>query len=473
MKHKTVVEYGFNSIAIKHPSDAKINALEEVLSYFDGDLHVRKFYSYMEEDGIIYLPAMFRKQVEFIFADAEFVMNPNIIHYEDIEIEAKFPPRNQTQEDGIDFLTHNEPFNNNRSLILPTGTGKTFMSIEAICRLKRKTMILVDTVSLADQWIDELEILTTLERKDMIVLVSSDIKEYLDGPMTESVVIFVHRSLANFSLVELYDLFATLKIGLRIFDEYHVEYKSMIRILSSSDTSFNFFLSATPDRSDYMENKIFKMFREGISIFTRKRVVNHVDLILYEYDQKIEPKVVRRFQISKGFSTMRYANYIAEHEYMFEIYFNMIKVLLELYWGKKIVFTIPNNKLISMVGERLSVLIHDEDYEKIGIFNSTIHKNKRAEQLLKPIILTTDKSFEKSLNVLDMEVLVNLVPFKSQPKSTQLIGRIRDVGSGNVFIDVGDISIPKEHTRRRTTLKKEARKVYRTSHEKMVEHLGR
>jgi superfamily II DNA or RNA helicase len=39
-----------------------------------------------------------------------------------------------------------------RLISLPTGSGKTFVTISAIQELKMKALIIVDKISLAEQW---------------------------------------------------------------------------------------------------------------------------------------------------------------------------------------------------------------------------------------------------------------------------------------------------------------------------------
>lgn len=58
-------------------------------------------------------------------------------------------PRNDLQERAIKFLTEDD--NNHKVLSLNTSAGKTYVTINAISRMKQNSIVLVDTLSLADQ----------------------------------------------------------------------------------------------------------------------------------------------------------------------------------------------------------------------------------------------------------------------------------------------------------------------------------
>jgi hypothetical protein len=99
----------------------------------------------------------------------------------------------------------------------------------------------------------------------------------------------------------------------------------------------------------------------------------------------------------------------------------------------------------------------------VGTFIGEIKKEKRIEELSKLIILTNPSIFDQAIDVSDLEVLINYVPFGSIVKTEQIIGRLRyKEDKSSILIDVTDYGFDeciKQFKIRKRFYKKKAKKI--------------
>lgn len=129
-------------------------------------------------------------------------------------------------------------------ICLPTGTGKTFMGLEAIHKTKNRTLIIVPTINLLHQWrrnvIEGLEI-----SKDKIGIWGGGRQELNEITITtyDSAHIYVKRFQNAFDLI--------------IFDEVHHLPAPTYRVIAEGTiASKRLGLSATPERSDELHRDL-------------------------------------------------------------------------------------------------------------------------------------------------------------------------------------------------------------------------
>ncbi len=123
-------------------------------------------------------------------------------------------------------------------VVLPTGGGKTLIAIAGIYALKERTLVVVPTINLMDQWADKISEFLDYPR-DLIALYGGGEKEI------DEITITTYDSAAlNFRR------FAD-KFGLVVFDEvHHLPAPTYRRVAEGSIASHRLGLSATPERAD-------------------------------------------------------------------------------------------------------------------------------------------------------------------------------------------------------------------------------
>ncbi len=169
--------------------------------------------------------------------------------------------------------------NPNGVVIAPTGFGKTVLGISLITRLRLKTLVIVNRINLAEQWIDKMNQFTDIK----------DIGRLYDGhdDLGHDVDIALIQSLSSYTKID--DII--INYGLIIIDEVHhlasMTYEKMIRRFWANHIIG---LTATLKRSDGLEGIITTMIGP---------IVEEVDSDLKNLD-KILTSRLTGFKLSNG-----------------------------------------------------------------------------------------------------------------------------------------------------------------------------
>ena len=326
---------------------------------------------------------------------------------------------------------------------LPTGSGKTFVTISAIQQLKMKPLIVVDKIALAEQWRDQFLFHTDLKEDDIFILSGSESIEYAQKNNPAKIYIAIHRTLGNMLTDDINSvniLMRKLKIGIRIFDESHVEFKNICNINSFSNVRYTIYLTATPHRSQFAENKLYERVFKNIPYFDGKSLSGdrYHTVVLVKMNSKPDMATQGSVRTRYGFSSAKWARYIEEDGY--DAFYENLDLLLSKFKlierGMKTAIVLPTINLIKKVEHDL---LRDHPEISLGTFIGEMKGDKRTEAREKTFILTNDKMFDKAIDVPGLEILINYVQFASSVKNEQLIGRLRyQPGKIAMMVDVGD-----------------------------------
>ncbi len=160
-------------------------------------------------------------------------------------------------------------------IVLPTAAGKTVIALKAIEKLKQKTIIIVPTKNLLYQWIEYLAKYTSLSR-DSIGQLGDQIKEIKEITVTtyDSARLNLNQLRKNFNFV--------------ILDEaHHAGAKETIKVLEGLPSAYRLGLTATPDRSDKGEERLYKLIGKPI------KVASVTDLSEKGYVAEYEQKTIK------------------------------------------------------------------------------------------------------------------------------------------------------------------------------------
>jgi Type III restriction enzyme, res subunit len=452
-----MIEIRPSSIVIHDYEQGECTKLERSLSLWNPNFFRVDWSAMLEEDDKLIIPggynldslkAMFpnrkvvdvRKRVAFPARPCKFKVNGQ--------------PRDIRQQNALSFLEASTPYfsyaagRTQKLLCLETGGGKTFVAILYASKFNKVPIVIVDQETLITQWKNEFLKLTNLEEEDIgIVLGIDSIRKLTKNKATHKVYIASHRTLASYGkdnpwLIQ--RLFNKLGIGLKIFDEAHIEWKNIFTIDSVTDTEMTLYLTATPGRSNQLEDIIYQNMFEGIAQYgiehKYKEEKNYHKVVYVNYNT--HPTTTQEINMSNryGFNVNGWCDYILEEKY--DQFVIMIQSLIDMvYNGKKdakvavVVHTLP---MVTQVIESLQAIYPDK---RIGDFSTNVkNKTARMEELNADIIVTTDKSFDKAVNVMDLVGLINTVPMSSGIKIEQMIGRLRYVkGKPCLFFDTTDV----------------------------------
>jgi hypothetical protein len=435
-----MIEVTPSYIAVKGYKKEK-EGLERFLTVFDTVYFQASFEGFIKYKDILILPRGIDPQIlkkYFPYKDIKRKKVKEVNKLKGVELNEEFKPRDAKQVEAIDFLNGKD--NTQKILALRTGDGKTYCSIHYFTTNNLIPLITVDQLSTMKQWRDEIIKFTNLEEENIFFIAGKDtIKELEENEVDNNrVYVASHRTISNLiqkDPIRFFKLIKKLNIGVKIYDEAHVEWENILRMDSFSNVKYNIYLTATPSRSNYKENRVYQRMFESVPKYGLKSKYDNAynKILMVEYDTEPGSKRESKMKTGYGFSTNKYSDYIENEKY--DYFLEIIVKLVKKMGDRKVAIIVHKNSLLLKLAESLS----DEFSEKeVGTFSSVISDiEERKKELDKDIIVSTDKSFDKAIDVENLEGLINTVPMSSETKTEQLIGRLRE--NDSIFIDMTDV----------------------------------
>lgn len=364
----------------------------------------------------------------------------------------KYKPKDDKQYEAINFMlglgSYSYTKNYSQQLIaLDTGAGKTYLGIAYMAFMNEKAIIITSSNDWLNQWKVRITEHTNLLPKDILFIQGSNLinnllsKSQKDIADRYSIYLVTHATLLSYAKENGWNsintLFTHLGIGVKIFDEAHLNFENMYNIDYSSNVHKTLYLTATPGRGDKKENNIFNLYFKNVPTLSLFDPENdpHTNYIAIHYKSNLNPIEVSRCVNIHGFNKMIYCDmviYKEKFDYICRVVFDIISKIK----GKKLLFLSTNNAIVYMY--EWIRYNYPEYANNIGIYTS-INENK-TKALDFEIILTTSKSAGAALDIKDLMVSVNLAePTHSKPQNKQRFGRTRSFNS--FYIDIVDHSV--------------------------------
>jgi superfamily II DNA or RNA helicase len=279
-------------------------------AYNTSNYTINKFY--IESEKFLLIPRNFPIQQYTFDYNIKDVSHEG----EQIDIEHNITPRGETQQKTIDYILSNE----NSTLQLPPGVGKTVIAIYMIAERKRKSLILVHRDSLADQWRNRFEEFTNLKGDKIARLRSRTFEKDLDQPIiiatTQTFLSLLKRNPKGF-LIKLNEA----NIGIFVADEVHtsVGAPTFSECSIYMPSKYTYGLSATPYRydgnGDIIEFHLGYIFSDDDLEGTMGAKVT-VLLLDYQIDT---PRRARYIRWGGDFQRARYLNLIKKSKPFTEV----------------------------------------------------------------------------------------------------------------------------------------------------------
>lgn len=399
------------------------------------------------------------------------------VKYKETKVELKdnYIPRDEIQKKAIQFLTSCMEKENDINqpsfqlfLSLLTGGGKTFCAIYSAVKLKLPTMII--SYNLSDQWREKLLEYVDISNDDIYEIRGRDsVTELLQMNKTFPFYIASISTIRNIMnyYQDLNLLLEKLEIGLMIFDEAHLHYKAIMNILVNSDVRFTFFLSATPNRSNYTDNRVFLNLFNKIPSHGRytENFNNHSKVRYVKYNTNPTLQDRKLCKTLRGFSAVNYYKYLYASDEKVLLMIGMIKYfadqILNIYPEYRILVFIPTLEFMDYVYKFLSK--YDLKYT-IGQYNSNVSSlEKKEKELEKNLILTTIAACSVGKDIPNLKAIFSLTPFSSPVITRQILGRLRKLENSDTFfydfVDVGFADCIRQYKQRNTLLRELSSKI--------------
>ena len=364
-----------------------------------------------------------------------------------------YDPRNELQEDSIQFL-EDTANGHQLSLNLRTGFGKSFCVAAAVCHLGIKALIITPNDGLKLQWMNNTFVkMCGFKESELCNISGSPVMQaIMDDKIKPCDVYFVNHQtlqsyLAQTNGYQLYQFFKKIKVGIKVYDESHMDFGNILLMDFFSNTERTWYLTATFDRSDPSESACFKRAFQTVVEFggmesaamSRKHVIYHT----VNVSSNASPKDKAILMNYPGFNSVRYGRYALFHDKTDTLYQTILNILQKTkdVEGKTLIF-VP---IIEAVDEIVTRLKRDFPEKSVSAYHSKMDKEEKEAGLInKDIIVSTIKSCGTGKDIKGLRTVICAEPIASKVVTEQMFGRLREYApdKDTYFWDIVDRSIP-------------------------------
>lgn len=411
-----------------------------------------KAISYDENNKILTLPrGMNIDKLESIFnTKAEY--SNNVDPYDTgLPFGLTYKPRDDVQRKAISFITGQNEYLDNKNasqlgINLNTGAGKTYVTICCSAMMGMRSIMITSSLGWISQWKNRIMEYTDCAPNEIYSIVGSGsiamilnnmvklsrIKYFLASHQT------LHSYANNYGWDKVGELFEKIRVGIKIYDEAHLDFDNIWKIDFCTNTYKTLYLTATPFRSDREEDRIYQETFYNIpkiDLFDKDRDPR-TKYIAFLYNSYPTLGQQRYCTNRYGFDRNRYCSYILKRDVLYKILTIIIEIVMNV--GKTLIY-IGTNKAIQKIYEWI-ISNYPELKDDVGIYTTLIKdKELKKQQLDKRIILSTTKSCGAAIDISGLKMTVVLAEvFKSKVIARQSLGRTRDRDTTYIeFVDTG------------------------------------
>ena len=393
------------------------------------------------------------------------------VHFRSVE----FPYRDRDQARIFDYLVGQGSFARMAGasaylVVADTAKGKSYCAIRAWCRYGDVLLGIFAQGTHLENFRAELLKFTDLTEAD--ILVASDGREsmrratrrgldrykailVLHGTAwrcAEDAIDDGHVTGAN----ELVTLIQAAGVGTIVADECHLELKSLAVLEMLTNVGRWFFLSASPQRTEWQEERVLRQvlpLADGLWV----KSVPRVQGTMVRFDSRPgEADLAKSINQRGHFDVPAYFDYLLRQP-RYAAWEEMATTMVARCFadGATGVGVVVGGRL-EFLDAVLETMAAAFPGRTVGNFSSRIKKPAaRMVELDRDIVVTTEKSFGGSVNPPRMSHMVMCVPFSSEVYSKQITGRLRGLDGGRcVLVDLWDAGFP--NTREQYRLRRRA-----------------
>ena len=460
VKERTRIIFSEYNDAEKRAIDNMVATMDNVFTYEDKDKH------------IICLPTGMEKATKRLFPKHTIVdRSKEYWPFERIQpVEHNAQPRNQLQKDFISFVLEKSNEKQKLAGILSPGVGKTFLACYCAIRLGMRTMIIVPTTSIKNQWADTL---TGMFKVDPSRVVNVRKPSDFFNVKADFVVVSQASLAAINKTYDLEEIMRKNKFGIKAIDEVQMWFHNIIKVDGCSNIANNWYLTGTFGRSSDDQNKLYQEMFGDLAMFTEKMkeptFFNRKPGNIYGMKPHVHCTMVwtrsglNKEQIKKVTNSMRYSE--REGKWM------RFGISVPAYTKLVIPPDGTMTKWLNIILRTVKIAMNTIDYGKTLVLGSTISSAEVIASYLRKmypnlkigtlhsindkatnldpkanaeIIVSTTKSAGTGFDVKGLSRLIVADQFKSWILADQVSGRLRTLDSGKdtYMWDIVDSSIP-------------------------------
>ena len=312
-------------------------------------------------------------------------------------------------------------------------THNTYCVAYASTELGLRTLIITPNERLKQQWLSTYSKMFDYRPKDLMNIAGSSIMEGIMEDLYDPCDVYTvnHQTLRSYMNSHngymLHQFFKKLNIGIKVYDESHMEFANIITTDYYSNTDRTWYLTATFSRSDKTEAECFKRAFNSVSEFgyiqSTMDTVKHTIYHVIRYNSHISPKdrsIAIPFGGMTAVSYGKYAFFRDQNHTAYNIILQCLHILDNVE-GKILIF-VP---LIDAVDDVVKRLKQDYPNKSVAAYHSRISKDEKESAEKKDIIVSTIKSCGTGVDIKGLRAVICQEPIASKVVSEQLFGRIR------------------------------------------------
>lgn len=461
--------------------------LEKMLSVWDDTSFRYKpiGYSYDESAKVLRIArGVSLSRLENMFGEA-----PNIIYkpndYNEISMRVTAKPRNDLQREAVAFLIGENSFHHTKKysqllLELPPGSGKTYIASAAMQFFRMKTLIIVHTNKIKEQWLETFEDMTDLSDKHVYVIKgSSDVIKLMNSDTSKyKVFVILHGTLTSFGNRYGWDmvqkLVSSLNIGLKIIDEAHLYFANVMKIDMYTNVKKSVYLTATFERSDYKEQRVFKLCMSNVVSYkgdasklvddeettvVSKSTRKHIMYLALIYNSHPSLDYQTYMFTMRKFNKNRYAEYIIQCKKFFDA-LEYVAKYFSTKAGKMLILS-STVESCNVIRKFIETIL---PYKVVREYHSKVPKSEKESAFDADIICSTPLSAGTGTDIPKLRVVINTESYSSKVSAEQVSGRLREYSkTENTYyielIDKGFNSTYAMYMKRRPVFKKKCLKM--------------
>jgi superfamily II DNA or RNA helicase len=348
-------------------------------------------------------------------------------------------PRNELQEDYIEFMTGPTPVVVNNAT---TGFGKSFMAIYTAYLLQKRTLITV-LPRYVDIWVKTIAEFLDVHPTDILIVDKHSVEEthramkeglinpsFIILPLTK-IDVYLKRMKEDPSLPCLDEVYRDLGCGYRIIDEAHESIYSVYMSLMFGNHAKTAALSATLQGDDDFINGIYNQIFPAKSYLRPPEYTKYIHVIAYTHRMD-----VMKYRINTkgfgGYSHVKFEQAIMKNKYVFEQYYLMLAEAFKVYYfdtyreGQKAMWFFATIEMCEMFLERLK--LDHPDLDAI-VFTGEQSKKKETKTAYREhqVVVTTPGSCGTGKDIPKLYVVFSPIAVSSSQRNDQMVGRTRPI----------------------------------------------
>lgn len=340
-------------------------------------------------------------------------------------------------------------------------THNTACAIRSSMRINKPTLIICS--GLQEQWLESFLKITKLKEDDIftiqghpsIVKLFKNEKRYkVYIASIETLRSWIYNEEGTYEDVPTYTQFLEkCEIGIKVVDEFHLNFNAIAAIDFRSNVEHNIYLSATPERSDKNANKIFNIVFPKTVINTGSLYNKYVNATMYAYHLDLPPRA--RVSSRFGYSHSKYESIITSFDDMSLEYFrSIIKPIIDSHYFNK--FTSGKLLILTQTIRMAEVLAgYIKYYYPQKDTRTYLSSDPESNLKEADIIVSTPKSAGVGTDIKELVCMINTVSVSSEPLVKQMFGRLRKLPDGRTpeYVDIYNKCIPDQNRHKKTRAK--------------------